>query len=479
MGAAKKRHGLLEEATIQRRVFAWQGADTEPLTGTEADSPGAGWTITRDDVVVLIEQLRNAAGAVVAFVELQVDGKRTTHRGWVDPASLKRRPGDETEEELALRREQLADIAGEHLAGRAYAEAYHAFGDAIAADPANHLLYGDRALCCARLHKETPSPELPGRGPEGRGDVRGTEAGVSPRPRAARDDARALHRSGRYRSQDARGRSPAGLERRRGERTIATRFTGTPRRRVSLDTTLAPTDAELADSGKAAAPKTRGAELFARGDMENAADKYRAALAWDATDDRIWANRAACFSRLRRFDEALRDAEYACRLSPRGARAHHRLAEARLGQGRVGDAHAVRRGAAPGLRREDAEGPGRAGGSGVLLLKVAVCACSPVLTRVRMVILRRRYAPARVRRTPMTQFRPSRKLWQKMLLTYIYRFFVGHFGSIRCRDPTGSGSRPRRCSVGSTRGTSAARRTTGRIHKLLNLPSNSIPRPRP
>ena len=86
----------LEEATHQRRVFAWQGADTEPLTGTEADSPGAGWTITRDDVVVLIEQLRNAAGAVVAFVELQVDGRRTTHRGWVDPASLKRRPGDET-----------------------------------------------------------------------------------------------------------------------------------------------------------------------------------------------------------------------------------------------------------------------------------------------------------------------------------------------------------------------------------------------
>ena len=62
----------LEEATHQRRVFAWQGADTEPLTGTEADSPGAGWTISRDDVVVLIEQLRNAAGAVVAFVELQV-----------------------------------------------------------------------------------------------------------------------------------------------------------------------------------------------------------------------------------------------------------------------------------------------------------------------------------------------------------------------------------------------------------------------
>ena len=105
-----------------------------------------------------------------------------------------------------------------------------------------------------------------------------------------------------------------------------------------MDTTLAPTDAELADSGKAAAPKTRGAELFARGDMENAADKYRAALAWDATDPRIWANRAACFSRRRRFDEALRDAEYACRLSPRGARARYRLAEARLGQGRVGDA---------------------------------------------------------------------------------------------------------------------------------------------
>ena len=112
----------LEEATYQRRVFAWQGADTEPWTGTESSSPGAGWTITRDDVVVLIEQLRNAAGAVVAFVELQVDGKRTTHRGWVDPASLKRRPGDETADELAWRREQLAEVAGEHLAGREYAE---------------------------------------------------------------------------------------------------------------------------------------------------------------------------------------------------------------------------------------------------------------------------------------------------------------------------------------------------------------------
>ena len=105
-----------------------------------------------------------------------------------------------------------------------------------------------------------------------------------------------------------------------------------------MDTTLAPTDADLADAAKAAAPKTRGAELFARGDFASAAEKYRAALSWDATDPRIWANRAACFSRLRRFDEALRDAEYAIRLKPRWARAHYRLAEARLGQGRVGDA---------------------------------------------------------------------------------------------------------------------------------------------
>ena len=102
--------------------------------------------------------------------------------------------------------------------------------------------------------------------------------------------------------------------------------------------TLAPTDADLADAVKAAAPRTRGAELFARGDFASAADKYRAALSWDATDPRIWANRAACFSRLRRFDEAMRDAEYAIRLCPRGARARYRLAEARLGQGRVGDA---------------------------------------------------------------------------------------------------------------------------------------------
>ena len=105
-----------------------------------------------------------------------------------------------------------------------------------------------------------------------------------------------------------------------------------------MDTTLAPTDADLADSVKAAAPKTRGAELFARGDFASAADKYRAALAWDVTDARIWANRAACFSRLRRYDDALRDAGYAIRLKPRFPRAHYRRAEARLGQGRAGDA---------------------------------------------------------------------------------------------------------------------------------------------
>ena len=94
---------------------------------------------------------------------------------------------------MALRREQLADIAGEHLAGRAYAEAYHAFGDAIAADPANHLLYGDRASAARGF---TRSRRRSGRGPEGRGDVRGTEAGASRHERLA-DDARALHRSGR------------------------------------------------------------------------------------------------------------------------------------------------------------------------------------------------------------------------------------------------------------------------------------------
>jgi tetratricopeptide (TPR) repeat protein len=328
----------LEEATHQRRVFAWQGADTEPLTGTEADSPGAGWTITRDDVVVLIEQLRNAAGAVVAFVELQVDGRRTTHRGWVDPASLKRRPGDETEDELALRREQLADIAGEHLAGREYAEAYHAFGEAIAADPANHLLYGDRALCCARLHKETPSPELRAAG------LKDAEMCVELQPTCLRGHERLVTMlalsteagEGDHKTLEAAVRrglrvDAASVSLRRALQDL--RDAG-----VALDTTLAPTDADLADSGKAAAPKTRGAELFARGDFASAADKYRAALAWDPTDPRIWANRAACFSRRGRFDEALRDAEYACRLSPRGARARYRLAEARLGQGRVGDA---------------------------------------------------------------------------------------------------------------------------------------------
>ena len=328
----------LEEATIQRRVFAWQGPDTEPWTGTESSSPGAGWTIQKDDVVVLIEQLRNAAGAVVAFVELQVDGRRTTHRGWVEPSHLKRRPGDETEDELALRREQLADIAGEHLAGREYTEAYHALGDAIAADPANHQLYGDRALCCARLHKETPSPELRAAG------LKDAETCVELKPTFVRGHERLVtmlalcteagetdHKTLEAAVRRGLSVDAASVSLRRALQEL--RDAG-----VSLDTTLAPTDSELADAAKAAAPKTRGAERFARGDFANAADKYRAALAWDATDPRIWANRAACFSRRGRFDEALRDAEYACRLCPRGARARYRLAEARLGQGRVGDA---------------------------------------------------------------------------------------------------------------------------------------------
>ena len=328
----------LEEATIQRRVFAWQGADTEPLTGTESSSAGAGWTITRDDVVVLIEQLRNAAGAAVAFVELQVDGRRTTHRGWVDPASLKRRPGDETEDELAWRRERLAEVAGEHLAGRAYSEAYHAFGEAIAADPTNYRLYGDRALCCARLHKETPSPELRAAG------LKDAETCVALEPTFVRGHERLVAMlalcteagEADHKTLEAAIRRALNVDAASGSLRRALqelRDTG-----YKLDATLAPTDAELADAAKAAAPKTRGAELFARGDFASAADKYRAALSWDATDPRTWANRAACFSRLRRFDEALRDAEYAIRLKPRWARARYRLAEARLGQGRVGDA---------------------------------------------------------------------------------------------------------------------------------------------
>ena len=329
----------LEEATIQRRVFAWQGADTEPLTETECDSAGAGWTITRDDVVVLIEQLRNAAGAVVAFVELQVDGRRTTHRGWVDPASLKRRPGDETEDELAWRREQLAEVAGEHLAGRAYSEAYHAFGEAIEADPGNHLLYSDRTLCCARLHKETPSPELRAAG------LKDAETCVALEPDFVRGHERLVAmlalctEAGETDHKTLEAAVRRGLSVDAASVSLRRALQELRDASVALDATLAPTDEDLADTAKAAAPKTRGAELFARGDFASAADKYRAALAWDATDPRIWANRAACFSRLRRFEEALRDAEYAIRLKPRWARAHYRLAEARLGQGRAGDAH--------------------------------------------------------------------------------------------------------------------------------------------
>ena len=198
-------------------------------------------------------------------------------------------------------------------------------------------MYGDRALCCARLHKETPSPELRAAG------LKDAETCVALEPTFVRGHERLVTMLALCTEAGEADYGTLEAAIRRGLNVDAA--SGSLRRAlqdlrdagVSLDATLAPTDANLADSGKAAAPKTRGAELFARGDFANAAAKYRAALSWDATDPRIWANRAACFSRLRRFDEALRDAEFAIRLCP-SARARYRLAEARLGQGRVGDA---------------------------------------------------------------------------------------------------------------------------------------------
>jgi tetratricopeptide (TPR) repeat protein len=328
----------LAEATYQRRVFAWQGAAREPWSGTEATSAGVGWTLQKDDVVVLIEQLRNAAGAAVAFVELQVDGKRTQRRGWVDPAHLKRRAGDETDDELATRREQLAAAAAEHLASRRWTEAYHAYAEAIAADPANHVLFSNRALCCARLHRAAPSAELRA---AGRADA---ERCVELAPAFLRGHERLVAMLSLAIDAGEGDRRTLETLIRRGLRVDAA---SAPLRRAlqelrdaghMLDATLRPTDAELADAVTAAAPKTRGAELFARGDFAGAAKFFDEALARDATDPALWSNRAACSSQLGRQEAALRDADYAIRFDPRGARAQYRRGVALRGLGRAGDA---------------------------------------------------------------------------------------------------------------------------------------------
>ena len=341
----------LAEATYQRRVFAWQGAAREPWSGTEASSAPVGWTLQKDDVLVLIEQLRNAAGAAVAFVELQVDGKRTQRRGWVDPAHLKRRAGDETDDELAVRREQLAAAAAEHLASRRWTEAYHAYAEAIAADPANHVLFSNRALCCARLHRAAPSAELRA---AGRADA---ERCVELAPAFLRGHERLVAMLALAIDAGEGDRRTLETLIRRGLRVDVA---SAPLRRAlqelreggALDTTLRPTDAELADAVAAAAPKTRGAELFARGDFVGAAKFLGEALARDATDPALWSNRAACFSRLGRHGAALRDADYAIRLQPRGARAQYRRGVALRGLGRARDARVA---CDAGLRLDGAE----------------------------------------------------------------------------------------------------------------------------
>ena len=171
-GAAKKRHGLPRRGHDQRRVFAWQGADTA-LTGTEADSPGAGWTITRTT-----SSCSSSSCATPPARSWPSSSSRlmesTYGRGWVDPLP-EAAPGDETEEELALRREQLADIAestsrAARMPRRATSMAYRG---------GRRTTLVRRRLCCARpARRRRRRARAAGLKDAGR---RGTEAGVSRR----------------------------------------------------------------------------------------------------------------------------------------------------------------------------------------------------------------------------------------------------------------------------------------------------------
>ena len=121
-----------------KEVIAAKGATVRD--GVELDSASAGWSAPFGAVVEVLEEASTASG--VARCRVGHGGRA----GWVS-AKVLRAPTTSGESTAA----RLKAAADELNRARRWPEAVDMYGAAIAADPANHALYSNRAHCRLQL----------------------------------------------------------------------------------------------------------------------------------------------------------------------------------------------------------------------------------------------------------------------------------------------------------------------------------------
>ncbi|XP_041845342.1 LON peptidase N-terminal domain and RING finger protein 3-like [Melanotaenia boesemani] len=84
--------------------------------------------------------------------------------------------------------------------------------------------------------------------------------------------------------------------------------------------------------------RREGNGLYAERNMEAALEKYNQAILIAPTDHILFSNRSQILSSLKHYEEALRDAETACRLMPLWSKGHVRKAQALVSLGRTEEA---------------------------------------------------------------------------------------------------------------------------------------------
>jgi tetratricopeptide (TPR) repeat protein len=87
--------------------------------------------------------------------------------------------------------------------------------------------------------------------------------------------------------------------------------------------------------------KNQGNEAFKENNYQQAAVHYTEALTLDETQHAIYSNRAACFLKLGRYQQAREDAEACIKLEPTFAKGHFRLALALQAEEKYGEACAA------------------------------------------------------------------------------------------------------------------------------------------
>lgn len=87
--------------------------------------------------------------------------------------------------------------------------------------------------------------------------------------------------------------------------------------------------------------KKAGNELFKTGDFGGAVKRYTEAIKRNPADEKIYSNRAACYTKLMSFDLALKDCEKAIEISPTFIKAYLRKAMVLKGMGQSSKAQAT------------------------------------------------------------------------------------------------------------------------------------------